>query len=42
VIPETGILFEFDRGNRLTRKGVLNASAKEIVKRLIPLVPIVD
>ena len=36
------VLFEFDRGNRLTRKGVLNASAKEIVKRLIPLVPSVD
>ena len=31
------VLFEFGRGNRLTRRGVLNASAKEIVKRLIPL-----
>ena len=31
------LLFEFDRGNRLTRKGFLNASAKEIVKRFIHL-----
>ena len=28
------VIFEFDRGNRLTRRGALNASAKEIVKRL--------
>ena len=27
-------LFDFGRGNRLTRRGFLNASAKEIVKRL--------
>ena len=31
------VLFDFGRGNRLTRNGVLNASAKEIVKRLIPI-----
>lgn len=31
------VLFQFGRGNRLTRRGVLNASAKEIIKRLIRL-----
>ena len=32
-------LFEFEPRNRLTHAGVVNASAKEIVKRLIRLLP---
>jgi len=38
VFDDKGIvLFTFDRRARLTRRGLLNASAKEIVKRLIHL-----
>jgi hypothetical protein len=29
------VLFTFDRRARVTRRGVLNASAKEIIKRLV-------
>ena len=31
--------FEFERGNRLTHASTVNASAKEIIKRLIQLLP---
>jgi hypothetical protein len=31
------VLFSFTRGNRITHRGEVNASAKEIVKRLIRL-----